>query len=607
MNPQALKNAVSLKRICEDDGIKFRKSGNRLKALCPFHNENTPSFVVFPDDHFHCYGCHAHGTIIDYVCLRDKVDFRRSYIWIAENYAPTLVDAEATTAIRKQNEDAAQERKTLISAIEDARRVFGGMTDPVSQARAHQITEATKNLDCMDNDDLYTLIRFYVSEDVAGENLKEFHPEYFKKTQPNDETTKRFPLHSEDLQNWLDDHEITIRYNVITKETEFLGMEQFTTQTEGAADNYVAILRDEVTRQYSCSRDVFRDLIEIIAGKNPYNPVLDKLSAQVWDGVDRLNTLYKILHLSPDDELSRTLVKKWCIQCISLQYNTLSAPFGGDGVLVLHGAQGIGKTRFANIISMDSRLFKEGINLTAADKDSQIQDTSAWIAEFGELGGVMRRADSDYFKQFITRHTDEYRKHYGHHSVKYPRRTSYIGTVNDDVFLVDPTGSRRWWVVDTPGIDLETLEHNFDVLQFWLQIKSYSDADRRSFRLSEDERKALLERNSKYDKPLRAEEEIRDIFAEAFSNPTFFHFIFTTITKFKEDHDSLSHYSTDTIGKVLAKLRDEFVIEHSTSISAEIATAQGLQNRRGRFQKLPMHTYRKTSVFDTSQKNSKED
>ena len=189
MNPQALKNAVSLKRICEDDGIKFRKSGNRLKALCPFHTENTPSFVVFPDDHFHCYGCHAHGTIIDYVCLRDKVDFRRSYIWIAENYAPALVDAKATTAIRKQNEDAAQERKTLISAIEEARRVFGGMTDPASQARAQQITEAAKNLDCMDNDDLYTLIRVYVSDDVAGENLKEFRPEYFKKTQPNDETT----------------------------------------------------------------------------------------------------------------------------------------------------------------------------------------------------------------------------------------------------------------------------------------------------------------------------------------------------------------------------------------------------------------------------------
>ena len=607
MNPQALKNTVSLKRICEDDGIKFRKSGNRLKALCPFHAEKTPSFVVFPDNRFHCYGCGVHGTIIDYVCLRDKVDFCRSYLWIAKNYAPTLADDKTVTVIKNQTETAIQERQTLIQAIKEAARVFADMTDPESKTKAQQIEEAVKNSDCMDNEDLYTLIRFYVSEDVARENLEEFHPEYFKKTQPNDETTKRFPLHSEDLRNWLDRRGVIIRRNAITKETEFFGMEQFTSQDEGSVDNYIAILRDEVTREYSCARDVFRDLLEVIASENQYNPVLEKLAAQTWDGLDRLSVLYKILRISPDDELSRILLKKWCIQCISLQYNTLSAPFGGDGVLVLHGAQGIGKTRFANIISMDSRLFKEGINLTAADKDSQIQDTSAWIAEFGELGGVMRRADSDYFKQFITRHTDEYRKHYGHHSVKYPRRTSYIGTVNDDVFLVDPTGSRRWWVVDTPGIDLETLEHNFDVLQFWLQIKSYSDTDRQSFRLSEDERKALLERNSKYDKPLRAEEEIRDIFAEAFSNPKFFHFIFTTITKFKDDHDSLSHYSTDTIGKALAKLREELVIEHATSISAEIATTQGLQNRRGRFQKLPMHTYRNTSVFDTSQKNSKED
>lgn len=607
MNPQALKNAVSLKRICEDDGIKFHNSGNRLKALCPFHNEKTPSFVVFPDEHFHCYGCNAHGTIIDYVCLRDKVDFRHSYLWIAENYAPALVDDKTVTAIRTQNESAAQERKALISAIEDASRVFGEMTDPASKSKAQQISEAAKNLDCMDNDDLYTLIRFYVSEDIATENLKGFHPEYFRKTQPNDGTTKRLPLHSEDLRNWLDRNGVKIRRNAITKETEFSGMEQFTCQIEGSADNYIAILRDEVTREYSCARDVFRDLLEVIASENQYNPVLEKLSAQTWDGIDRLPHMYRILGISPDDELSRVLVKKWFIQCISLQYNTLAEPFGGDGVLVLHGPQGKGKTQFANLISMDAGLFKEGINLTAADKDSQIQDTSAWIAEFGELGGVMRRADSDYFKQFITRHTDEYRKHYGHHSVKYPRRTSYIGTVNDDVFLVDPTGSRRWWVIDTSGIDTETLNNNFDILQFWLQIKSYSDKNRQGFRLSEDERNALLKRNAKYDKPLRAEEEIHDIFAEALSNPVLFHFIFTTITKFKEDHDSLSHYSTDTIAKALAKLRDEYEIECSTSISAEIASIQGLTSRRGRFQKLPMHTYRKTSVYDTSQKNSKED
>lgn len=50
--------------IKEDSDIK--KSGSRLTACCPFHEENTPSFYIF-SDHYHCFGCKAHGDVINYV------------------------------------------------------------------------------------------------------------------------------------------------------------------------------------------------------------------------------------------------------------------------------------------------------------------------------------------------------------------------------------------------------------------------------------------------------------------------------------------------------------------------------------------------------------
>ena len=48
------------------ESVTLKRSGATWKGCCPFHDEKTPSFVVYPD-HFHCYGCGAHGDAIDYV------------------------------------------------------------------------------------------------------------------------------------------------------------------------------------------------------------------------------------------------------------------------------------------------------------------------------------------------------------------------------------------------------------------------------------------------------------------------------------------------------------------------------------------------------------
>jgi DNA primase len=45
--------------------VRLIRNGRQYKACCPFHNEKTPSFHVY-DDHYHCYGCGAHGDIISF-------------------------------------------------------------------------------------------------------------------------------------------------------------------------------------------------------------------------------------------------------------------------------------------------------------------------------------------------------------------------------------------------------------------------------------------------------------------------------------------------------------------------------------------------------------
>jgi hypothetical protein len=63
---QALK--ISLESVVRESGAELRRSGSgRFLALCPFHREKTPSFTVYPNGKFHCFGCGERGDAIDFV------------------------------------------------------------------------------------------------------------------------------------------------------------------------------------------------------------------------------------------------------------------------------------------------------------------------------------------------------------------------------------------------------------------------------------------------------------------------------------------------------------------------------------------------------------
>ncbi len=44
---------------------ELRPQGANLVGICPIHDERTPSFAVYPDGHFYCFGCKHHGDLID--------------------------------------------------------------------------------------------------------------------------------------------------------------------------------------------------------------------------------------------------------------------------------------------------------------------------------------------------------------------------------------------------------------------------------------------------------------------------------------------------------------------------------------------------------------
>jgi hypothetical protein len=76
---ERLKDEIPLANLFERDGIRLTKNGGLLKCCCPFHKEKTPSLVLYPDGHFHCFGCEERGDIFSYVQRRDGCSFKEAF------------------------------------------------------------------------------------------------------------------------------------------------------------------------------------------------------------------------------------------------------------------------------------------------------------------------------------------------------------------------------------------------------------------------------------------------------------------------------------------------------------------------------------------------
>jgi len=74
--------------------VPLKPSGKGFFALCPFHNEKTPSFHVDPEKQlFYCFGCGVGGNVINYVMKIEKLEFIEAVKWLAERKGIALPDS----------------------------------------------------------------------------------------------------------------------------------------------------------------------------------------------------------------------------------------------------------------------------------------------------------------------------------------------------------------------------------------------------------------------------------------------------------------------------------------------------------------------------------
>ncbi|RLC96953.1 MAG: DNA primase [Chloroflexi bacterium] len=123
--------------------IPLQKAGRNYKALCPFHSEKTPSFVVFPESqHWHCFGaCAEGGDVFTFVMKQEGWDFRTALEELARRAG---VELRPRTPAQAQAEEEADRLRELLAA---AARYYNHLLRHATEAEAARAYVAKRGMD----------------------------------------------------------------------------------------------------------------------------------------------------------------------------------------------------------------------------------------------------------------------------------------------------------------------------------------------------------------------------------------------------------------------------------------------------------------------------
>lgn len=270
------------------------------------------------------------------------------------------------------------------------------------------------------------------------------------------------------VRHLLTSYGITVRYNVIKK--KLLITLPGHGGTSDNADNTAMTQIISLAILNGMAFGQIPDYVEFLADRHPYNPVAEWILSKPWDGKDRLPAIFDTLteRAGFPAQLKRILVYKWLLSAVAAALKATG--FKGRGVLTFQGPQGIGKTSWVISLVPDPILremvVKVDHHLDAGNKDSILGAIIHWLVEIGELDSSFRK-DIARLKGVLTSDSDKVRRPYARTESEYPRRTVFFATVNEENFLVDPTGNSRWWTLPLTAINYQ---HGIDMQQVFAQL-----------------------------------------------------------------------------------------------------------------------------------------
>jgi len=212
----------------------------------------------------------------------------------------------------------------------------------------------------------------------------------------------------------------------------------------------------------SATKTTICDCVDAICNENIISPVKHWLLDLVDDRTTTADEdalldvwLERFLGVQPKNDRERTYVsavgRKWIISAVA---RAISAGCKADGVLILEGKQGAGKSTALRILAGDEWFGDALPHMGTKDASDYLR--GKWIVELAELSNV-NKAEVEIVKAFVSRTEERFRPAYGRSEITYPRHCVFAGTTNKSDYLRDETGNRRFWPVKCGEIDQDGL------------------------------------------------------------------------------------------------------------------------------------------------------
>ncbi len=210
------------------------------------------------------------------------------------------------------------------------------------------------------------------------------------------------------------------------------------------------------------SRRTLEEALPVAGRRHRFHPVRDWLSSLRWDGTPQLDTWLQRALGCPADPYHQAAGAKMLIAAV----RRIRKPgVKWDHTPVLEGPQGIGKSSALRLL-FGGEWFSDSLPPDVSSKDAALGLCGVWCLELAELQQLIR-SESSTVKAYLSRQVDRFRPPYGKFVVERPRHSVLVGTTNDEEWLSDTTGNRRYWPLACKHVDLEWIADNRE--QLWAE------------------------------------------------------------------------------------------------------------------------------------------
>jgi predicted P-loop ATPase len=218
-------------------------------------------------------------------------------------------------------------------------------------------------------------------------------------------------------------------------------------------------------------RDMMRDALIYVADAHQFDSAILWLNGLQWDGVPRAERFLTHYFSAADTPYVKAVsLYLWT----ALAGRVLEPGIQADMAPILVGEQGEGKSTGLQEIAPAPEHFTE-ISLDKSDDDLARLMRGRLIVELAELKGLSSR-EAEHTKAFVTRRFENWVPKYREFATTYARRCVLIGTTNENEFLEDSTGNRRYLPVRVGTVKRAELVQ--DRLQLWAEARVLFEQDR---------------------------------------------------------------------------------------------------------------------------------